>query len=136
MNRVAALTSAMQLGCTKRPASYFALGIADQGQQTEKALEELFVRICLHLGIDPKKHTLAMPDSAAFRLMQTLEEHMQSEFPYTTIMDDHLLVHIKPGSPLNGVAGFKTSALRRAVYPSVWSAILCLGRPRSAVRFN
>ncbi|MBV9760364.1 MAG: hypothetical protein JO340_07370 [Acidobacteriaceae bacterium] len=71
-------------------------GVRGQGQQTERALNELFVRVCAHLGLDPSKRESGLENSAGFRLMQTLEEHMRDEFPYTTIMDEHLLVHIKP----------------------------------------
>jgi hypothetical protein len=69
-------------------------GVTDQSERTERALEELFVRVCVHLRLDPNKQRKALPDSGGFRLMQTVEEHMDGEFPQSTILDERLLMRI------------------------------------------
>ena len=71
-------------------------GITDEGQRTERALDELFVRLCAYLGLDPGQQGKPLGDSAGFRVMQTLDEHMEGDFQSSTILDERLLVHVSP----------------------------------------
>ncbi|HYZ85252.1 MAG TPA: hypothetical protein VE621_12650 [Bryobacteraceae bacterium] len=68
--------------------------VKDETEATERLLRAVFVRVCEHLGLSPEEEERALDENAAFRLMQTLEEHMQPEFSYSSILDDRILMRI------------------------------------------
>ncbi len=68
--------------------------VSDAGERTEQAMQALFERVCRHLGLDPDRFGATLGPSAGFRLMQTLEEHMEPDFPYSGIIDERLLMRL------------------------------------------
>ena len=66
------------------------LGPLNEQESTCLLFKALFVRLCLHLNLDPEVQASELGDDDGFGLMQTLEEHMEPEFHYTGIIDDTL----------------------------------------------
>jgi len=60
-------------------------------ERTERLLQAVFERVCRHLGLSQSEQEKALDERPGFKLMQTLEEHMDPEFNYTPVIDDYLL---------------------------------------------
>jgi len=56
----------------------------------ELLIEELFKRVCQHLGLDPAMQRLDLPGNTSFMLVQTLEDHMSPPFYCAEMMNKHL----------------------------------------------
>lgn len=63
----------------------------ETSQRTELLLKAVFQKVCRQLGLDFERQATALKDDYAFALLQTLEEHMEPEFSYSTILDRALL---------------------------------------------
>ena len=73
-------------------------GVTDDGERSDRLLCSLYDKICKHLHLDPQEQASGLGNSAGFLLMQTLEEHMASDFQYTTVLDERLLVKVQATS--------------------------------------
>ena len=69
-------------------------GAVGPGERTSRLLCALLVRVCQHLGLNLDTQMAELHDRDGFALLQTLEEHMQPEFSYSTILDRHLLTEV------------------------------------------
>lgn len=77
-----------------RDVSPSLTGVNDNGEKTTRALQALFERVCAHLDLDPAQQSASLENDVGFRLVQTVEEHMQPEFVYTAVLDEHLLTRL------------------------------------------
>lgn len=74
-----------------RKAPELSRGAANPGERTHRLLRALFVRVCEHLDLSIEDQMEELHDRDGFALLQTLEEHMEPEFSYSTILDQSLL---------------------------------------------
>jgi len=63
----------------------------DDSERTELLLKTVFEKVCRHLDINFERQADALKEDYAFALLQTLEERMEPEFLYSTILDRELL---------------------------------------------
>ncbi len=67
---------------------------SNESERTELLLRKTFEKVCGHLGLDFETQAAALKEGYGFALLQTLEEHMDPEFSYSTILDRALLTAV------------------------------------------
>lgn len=70
-------------------------GVAGPGERNEILLRALYERVCKHLNLDPAEQARSLGRDPGFLLMQTIEEHMEPEFPYANVLDEELLIKVQ-----------------------------------------
>ncbi len=66
---------------------------ADPAERTHLLLFALLQRLCQYLQLNIEKQMADLNDKDGFALLQTLEEHMEPEFLYSSSIDRYLLAH-------------------------------------------
>ncbi len=67
---------------------------SNESERTELLLAAVFKKVCQYLDLDFERQAAALKEDYAFALLQTLEEHMDPEFLYSTILDRDLLTAV------------------------------------------